>query len=69
MAFATSDLQANSDINYNVTKLAAAAANFAGANNVSDTIQRLLSNGTEKLIGNKGFWASDLMVSLTRAPF
>ncbi|KAG9240474.1 polysaccharide lyase family 8 protein [Calycina marina] len=62
VAFATSDLMANSDINFNVTKLATATSNFVGANNISDTIQRLLSNGTEKLIGNKGLWASDLMV-------
>ncbi|KAG9240025.1 polysaccharide lyase family 8 protein [Calycina marina] len=62
VAFATSDLMANSDINYNVTKLATATSSFSGASNVSDTIERLLSNGTEKLVGNKGLWASDLMV-------
>ena len=63
VAFPVSDLQANSDINFNITKLAAATADFEGANNVNDTIRRLASNGTEKLLGNKGFWASDYMVS------
>nr|7R2X_A Chain A, Mannuronic acid specific lyase [Paradendryphiella salina]7R2X_B Chain B, Mannuronic acid specific lyase [Paradendryphiella salina] len=58
----TSDLQANSDINYNLTKLAAATANFEGDNDVSDSLRRLMSNGTEKLHGNKGYWASDFMV-------
>ncbi len=28
-------------------------------------MRRLMSNGTEKLVGNKGFWASDYMVSMT----
>lgn len=63
VAFPTQDLQANADINFNTTKLAGAVADFAGANNVSDTIRRLRSNGTDKLVGNKGFWASDYMVS------
>lgn len=63
MAFPTADLQASADINFNVTKLAAATADFTGANNVSDTVRRLQSNGTEKLVGNKGFWAGDYMVS------
>ncbi|KND87076.1 Chondroitinase-AC [Tolypocladium ophioglossoides CBS 100239] len=62
VAFPTTDLQANADINFNVTKLAAATADFTGINDVSDTIRRLKSNGTEKLVGNKGFWASDYMV-------
>lgn len=37
-------------------------ADFTGPYAVNDTIRRLLSNGTEKLTGNKGFWASDYMV-------
>lgn len=45
-----------------MSKLAAAAADFEGANDISDTVRRLESNGTEKLVGNKGFWASDYMV-------
>lgn len=57
------DLQANSDINFNTTKLAAAVADFEGPYDVKDSIRRLLSNGTEKLTGNKNFWASDFMVS------
>lgn len=63
VAFPAADLQANADINFNVSKLATATQDFGGANNLNDTIRRLKSNGTEKLIGNKGFWASDYMVS------
>lgn len=62
VSFPTSALQANSDINFNVSKLANATADFTGSFDVSDTIRRLKSNGTEKLTGNKGFWASDYMV-------
>lgn len=62
VGFPTVDLQANADINFNVSKLAAATADFEGDNDLSDTIRRLASNGTEKLTGNKGFWASDYMV-------
>ncbi|KAL1873622.1 hypothetical protein VTK73DRAFT_809 [Phialemonium thermophilum] len=62
VAFPTPDLQANADINFNTSKLAAATADFTGTSNVNDTIRRLESNGTEKLVGNKGFWASDYMV-------
>lgn len=54
-------MQAISDINFNVTKLAKATADFTGPDDVSDVIRRLSSNGTEKLVGNKGFWASDYM--------
>ena len=64
VAFPSQDLQANSDINFNSTKLGKATADFTGANNVNDTVRRLLSNGTEKLTGNKGFWASDYMVRI-----
>ncbi|KAK2606010.1 hypothetical protein QQS21_003527 [Conoideocrella luteorostrata] len=67
VAFPTRDLQANADINFNVTKLAAAVADFAGPSNVNDTIRRLQSNGTDKLVGNKGFWASDYMVHRTKS--
>ncbi|OAQ70801.1 polysaccharide lyase family 8 protein [Pochonia chlamydosporia 170] len=67
VAFPSQDLQANSDINFNVSKLARAVADFTGANDVSDTIRRLKSNGTEKLVGNKGFWASDYMVHRTKS--
>lgn len=59
-------MQASADINFNVSKLAAAVSDFSGHRNVSDTIRRLQSNGTEKLVGNKGFWASDYMVSVNR---
>ncbi|TQV94131.1 polysaccharide lyase family 8 protein [Cordyceps javanica] len=62
VSYPTKDLQASADINFNVTKLARAVADFDGPYNVNDTIQRLGSNGTEQLIGNKGFWASDYMV-------
>ncbi|PTB73729.1 polysaccharide lyase family 8 protein [Trichoderma longibrachiatum ATCC 18648] len=62
VSFPTVDLQASADINFNVSKLAAAVADFTGSYAVNDTIRRLLSNGTEKLTGNKGFWASDYMV-------
>ncbi|KAG8419582.1 hypothetical protein J3458_004439 [Metarhizium acridum] len=68
VAFPTQDLQATADINFNATKLAAAVADFTGANDVSDTIRRLKSNGTEKLVGNRGFWASDYMVSQASEP-
>ncbi|EFY99471.2 glycosaminoglycan (GAG) polysaccharide lyase [Metarhizium robertsii] len=67
VAFPTQDLQANADINFNTTKLAGAVADFAGANDANDTIRRLKSNGTEKLVGNKGFWASDYMVHRTKS--
>ncbi|POR31381.1 Chondroitinase-AC [Tolypocladium paradoxum] len=66
VAFPAADLQANADINFNVTKLAAATADFTGANDVGDTVRRLKSNGTEKLVGNKGFWAGDYMASQLR---
>lgn len=62
IAFPTTDLQASSDINFNVSKLAVATADFEGVQNVKDTVRRLMSNGTEKLVGNRGFWASDYMV-------
>ncbi|KAJ6440589.1 polysaccharide lyase family 8 [Purpureocillium lavendulum] len=62
VAFPVVDKQASADINFNTTKLAAATKDFTGANDLSDTIRRLQSNGTEKLVGNKGFWASDYMV-------
>ncbi|KAL6863621.1 polysaccharide lyase family 8 protein [Trichoderma novae-zelandiae] len=62
VSFPTVDLQASADINFNVSKLATAVADFTGPYAVNDTIRRLLSNGTEKLTGNKGFWASDYMV-------
>jgi hypothetical protein len=63
IAFPTTDLQANADINFNVSKLATATADFTGADDLSDTVRRLEFNGTEKLLGNKGFWASDYMAS------
>lgn len=63
IAFPVSDLQANSDISFNVTKLAAATADFSGENGVKGVVQRLSSNGTDKLLGNAAFWASDYMVS------
>jgi beta-galactosidase GanA len=56
-------LQAISDINFNVTDLAAATADFTGDNDVSDSVRRLQSNGTEKLMGNKMFYAADYMVN------
>ncbi|KAH6609841.1 polysaccharide lyase family 8 [Trichoderma cornu-damae] len=62
VSFPTVDLQASADINFNVSKLANAVADFEGSYAVNDTIRRLLSNGTEKLTGNRGFWASDYMV-------
>lgn len=65
VAFPVVDKQASADINFNTSKLAAATKDFTGANDLSDTIRRLQSNGTEKLVGNKGFWASDYMVTLT----
>ena len=64
VAFPSVDLQANSDINFNVSKLAKATADFTGPFDVSAPIRRLSSNGTIKLTGNKGFWANDYMVSL-----
>ena len=66
VAFPVVDKQASADINFNTTKLAAATKDFTGANDLSDTIRRLQSNGTEKLVGNKGFWASDYMVMSIR---
>ncbi|TXT07369.1 hypothetical protein VHUM_03089 [Vanrija humicola] len=62
VAFPTQDLQASADINFNVTKLAAATADFTGANSLTDTVKRLKSNGSVPLVGNKGFWSSDYMV-------
>ncbi|KAJ4144516.1 hypothetical protein LMH87_003397 [Akanthomyces muscarius] len=62
VSYPTQDLQASADINFNVTKLARAVADFGGPYNVNSTSKRLESNGTEHLIGNKGFWASDYMV-------
>ncbi|KAM3453406.1 hypothetical protein MY3296_003814 [Beauveria thailandica] len=62
VSFPTKDLQASADINFNVTKLARAVADFDGPYNVHDTIARLKSNGTRQLIGNRAFWASDYMV-------
>jgi hypothetical protein len=63
VAFPTTDLQANADINFNVSKLATATADFTGPDDLTETVRRLESNGTEKLLGNKGFWASDYMAS------
>lgn len=63
VAFPTPDLQASADINFNVTKLAIATADFAGANSLNDTVSRFESNGTELLVGAKFFSASDYMVS------
>lgn len=63
VAFNTLDLQAISDINFNVTKLAAATADFTDANDLSESISRLRSNGTDKLLGNNMFYAADYMVS------
>ncbi|ORY32527.1 polysaccharide lyase family 8 protein [Naematelia encephala] len=62
IGFPTVDLQASADINFNVTKLAAATADFEGEYTLNDTIRRLSSNGTDKLDGNKMFYASDYMV-------
>ena len=62
VAFAASDNQANSDIQFNVTDLAKAVADFSGPYNINDTVRRLASNGTDKLEGNHAFWASDYMV-------
>lgn len=57
-------MQAISDINFNVSKLSTATAAFTGADDLSDTVRRIASNGTEQLLGNKGFYAADYMVSL-----
>ncbi|KJZ78676.1 hypothetical protein HIM_02067 [Hirsutella minnesotensis 3608] len=62
IAFPTADLQANADINFNVSKLRASTRDFQGQNDLHEVIRRLDSNGTQKLVGNKGFWASDYMV-------
>jgi hypothetical protein len=51
VAFPTTDLQANADINFNVSKLATATADFTGPDDLTE------------LLGNKGFWASDYMAS------
>ncbi|TYJ53350.1 hypothetical protein B9479_006010 [Cryptococcus floricola] len=60
VAFPTTDLiQATSDILFNATKLAAATFDFADEYSVADTVQRLNSNGSDPLVGNKVFWASD----------
>lgn len=64
VSYPTQDLQASADINFNITKLAKAVADFDGPFSIKDTIRRLASNGTEPLVGNKGFWASDYMVSI-----
>lgn len=53
---------ANSDIHLNITRLGSAVSDFKGADDLSDTIARLKSNGTQKLLGNKGFWISDYMI-------
>lgn len=55
--------QAVADINFNTTNLGVATADFPADLSVNDTIRRLLSNGTEKLVGNRAFYASDYMVS------
>lgn len=62
VAFATSDLQASADIMFNTSKLAAAVADFKGPVDLKDTVERLQSNGSKPLTGNKGFWAGDYMV-------
>lgn len=62
VAFPTSDLQASADINFNTSKLAAAVADFTGAVNLNDTVDRLSSNGSKPLTGNRGLWAADYMV-------
>lgn len=62
VGFKTSDLQASADIMFNTSKLAKATADFTGNASMSDVSARLASNGTKKLLGNKGFWASDYMV-------
>lgn len=62
VAFATSDLQASADINFNTSKLATAVADFEGDLSLSETTDRLLSNGSKPLTGNRAFWAGDYMV-------
>ncbi|WVQ70638.1 hypothetical protein IAR50_000158 [Cryptococcus sp. DSM 104548] len=60
VAFPTTDLiQATSDILFNATKLAAATSDFESDYSVADTVERLHSNGSDPLLGNKVFWASD----------
>lgn len=61
ITFAATDYQASSDINFNTTDLAAATVDFSGDDSIIDTLTRLESNGTIKITGNKGFWASDYM--------
>lgn len=63
VAFPVSDNQASASIKFNVTQLGEDTADFTGANNLTQVVSRLSSNGTEKLMGNAGFWASDYMVS------
>lgn len=62
IAFPTTDLQASADINFNVNQLANATKDFDGPFDLQMTVSTLVSNGTEELLGNKGFWASDYMV-------
>lgn len=62
IAFPTPDLQASADININNTLLERAVSDFSGTADLSDVIQRLTSNLTSPMEGNKGFWASDYMV-------
>lgn len=45
-----------------MSKLVAATADFTGDDDLSATIRRLESNGTDQLLGNKGFWSGDYMV-------
>lgn len=66
VAFPVSDNQASASIKFNVTQLGEDTADFTGSNNLTGVVSRLQSNGTDKLVGNAGFWASDYMVSVTR---
>jgi len=40
IAFPTTDLQANADINFNVTKLATATFDFTGSDNLNDRFRQ-----------------------------
>jgi hypothetical protein len=62
VAFATEDQQASADVNINKAKLSDAVANFANLDVMYDVMDRMGSNFSKPLHGNRAFPASDYMV-------
>ena len=52
--------------NFDVEAIRNASLDFTGSNNLTDTLGRLETNAShDELVGNRMFWASDYMVSLS----